>query len=98
MVHRAVLTGSVHSLQHDDEAVGILGIQFFLQVLHLFNDLREIEGFHLCLVNGHITGSGIFLQVYLGAFLHPIPINIHFTIFDFIHLFILQSVKNTLSP
>lgn len=97
MIHRAILAGSIHGLEYDDETVGILGIQLFLQVLHFFNDLREIKRFHLCLVNDHIAGRGIFLQIDFGAFLDTIPINIHFSIFDFIHHSILLSIRITLS-
>ena len=87
MVHGAVFSCGIHGLEYYDEAIGILGIELFLQIFHLFDGFREIQGLYLVLVDFYIAVGGAFLQVDLFSFFGPVTVYINFSIYNFFHTF-----------
>lgn len=84
MIDRTVLAGRIHRLEHDHEPVRILRVQFLLQILELFDHLREIQILHLRLVYRNIALRAVFLQIDLFAFLDHVTGNVYLAVLDFI--------------
>ena len=77
MIDGAVLARRVHGLQDHDEAVRILGVQLFLELLHLLDGLREIISLHLRLLHLHIAGRGIVRERHPRPLTDAIPLDVH---------------------
>ena len=102
MADSAVLAGGIHGLEHDDEAVGALGIELGLQQVQLLQCFGKGTHFDRFLIHIHIAGRREFLQIDFLPFLGPIAVNIDFyraVIFLFRHRFLIPLIfHNGFSP